>query len=106
MQDVLKFQNTASVGDLIKAYDFKPMEGTEDVFMSGVVTAKGPVIDPESGFLVFRGYTIKILGGSECYKSQIGKTGYIPYEVSIMEYDERVQLIATQEEINLVSSNP
>lgn len=100
---MLKFQNTAKVGDIIKSYDFQPMEGREDMFMTGRVIAKGPVKHPVHGFTLFEGYTIEILGGDQrTSKTRKGDTGYVPFEVDIMEYDERVTVVATEEEIEMV----
>ena len=34
---MLKFEGIANVGDIIRAYDFKPMAGRDDAFIEGVV---------------------------------------------------------------------
>ena len=34
---MLKFEGIAKVGDIIRAYDFKPMAGRDDAFVEGIV---------------------------------------------------------------------
>ena len=106
---MLKFESLANVGDVIKAFDFMPRPGVcEDMFMTGIVTAKGPIyVDRDFGDGVIRnvylcdGYTIKIIDADEdTREDRVGDTGYVPFEVSMMEYDERVQLVATEEEMS------
>lgn len=108
---MLKFAEFANVGDVIKAYDFKPMEGRPDCFMTGIVTAKGPIyVDRDFGDGVIRnvymydGYTIKIIGADEdTREARIGDTGYVPFEVDFMEYDGRIELVATKEELDAIN---
>ena len=38
---MLKFEKTAEIGDLIKAYDFQPMSDRGDSYIVGKVTDKG-----------------------------------------------------------------
>jgi hypothetical protein len=92
---MLKFAETAQIGDVIKAFDFKPMEGREDSFLIGKVIAKGPIkrFEPELDREIYLcdGYTIEI---TECSDNvRTGDTGYVPFQVSMMEYDERVQVV-------------
>lgn len=106
---MLKFAELANVGDVIKAYDFKPMEGRPDCYMTGVVLDKGPIyVDRDFGDGVVRrvyhcdGYTVKVIGSDEDSKERIGVVGYIPFRVSFQEYDERIELVATKEELTMV----
>ena len=99
---MLKFESLANIGDIIKGFDFKPMEGRPDMFMTGKVIAKGPIKHPEYGMTMFHGYTIEIIGTDEDSKERIGDVGYIPFEVDFMEYDERVSIVATAEEFAMV----
>jgi len=102
---MLKFENTAKIGDIIKAYDFQPMEDRPEVFMTGRVIAKGPIKHPVHGFTMFEGYTIEVLGGDEkTRESRKGDTGYVPFEVDFMEYDNRVQVVVTEEEVEMVKA--
>ena len=47
---MLKFANVAKVGDVIRAYDFKPMVGRSDCFVEGTVLA----IDDSQGYKAFK----------------------------------------------------
>jgi len=40
---MLKFENTANVGDTIRAYDFRPMSDRPDSYLEGEVIEKGPI---------------------------------------------------------------
>lgn len=99
---MLKFENTAKVGDIIKAYDFMPMTDRTDMFMSGKVIEKGMIKHPVYGHNMYEGYTIEIMGMGEENRYTKGEIAYVPFETDFMEYDERIQLVATAEEIELV----
>lgn len=97
---MLKFAELANVGDVIKAYDFKPMEGRPDCYMTGRVIAKGPIKHPEYGVVMYHGYTVEIIDADEDSRDfRVGDTGYIPFEVDFMEYDERIELVATANDL-------
>lgn len=86
---MLKFESLAKVGDTIGAYDF--MSNT-DRFIVGDVIAKGTT---PGGF---EGYTIKIFADSgKTTGGRCGDIGYVPFEVSFMEYDTRVNLLCDAE---------
>lgn len=102
---MLKFENTAQVGDVIKAYDFKPMPEEmkadyPDCFLVGRVVDKGDIHLP-GGPLMYRGYTVEILVERDGYTKY--ETAYVPFEVSMMEYDERVSVVVTKEEIEILA---
>lgn len=97
---MLKFEALANVGDVIKAYDFMPMEGRPDCYMTGKVVAKGEVMHPEYGVVMFRGYTIEIIDADEdTREARIGDIGYVPFEVALLEYDNRIEVVATAEDM-------
>lgn len=104
---MLKFESLANIGDIIKSFDFKPMEGRPDYFLTGIVTAKGPMMQELPGgnhAYIGEGYTVKVIGG-DAESVEMGRkdvTMYVPFEVDFMEYDERVQLVATAEELEMV----
>jgi hypothetical protein len=81
----LKYANIAGVGDIIRAYDFKPMVGRDDCFVEGVVTR----VDN-------RGYDCYVIVVSKDSWSdmedqgRVGQEVLVPFEVSFMEYDGRV----------------
>lgn len=104
---MLKFESTANIGDMIKAFDFKPMADRPEYFLTGIVTEKGPMFkEIEDGRKVYigEGYTVNVIGG-DAESVEMGRknvTMYVPFEVDFMEYDNRVTLIATKEEIEMV----
>jgi hypothetical protein len=89
---MLKFAKIAVEGDIIRAYDFKPMTGREDCFVEGKVITRG------NNGQGFDNYCIKVtkdvFGGevstTEEEGSRVGKLVYVPFEVSFMEYDARI----------------
>lgn len=84
----MKFSSVASTGDVIRAYDFKPMVGREDCFVEGkVVEAK----NTEHGYDAFKIVVSKeVFSGENVKDNLVGKFVYVPHEVSFMEYDARV----------------
>lgn len=90
---MLKYENTAEIGDVIKAFDFEPIEGRHDHFIVGRVIKKGDVIHPEHGFSLFKGFHIEITGADEDDDPRIGDIGYVPFETTF-DYDGRVQVVA------------
>ena len=100
---MLKFEALANVGDIIKAYDFKPMSDRPDMFMTGKVIDKGMIKHPVHGYEMYMAYTVEIIGQGEENNYEIGEIGYIPFEVSMMEYDERVQLVATKADLEIIA---
>ena len=86
---MLKYENLAEVGMVIRGYDFR---GTKGAYIEGKVIAKGAIHTP-SGQYYFDGYTIIVeKDGAEFGRE--GDEAYIPYETS-MDYDGRVELIDT-----------
>jgi len=95
---MLKYENLAEVGMVIRGYDFR---GSKDTYIEGKVVAKGEVYDL-NGHYHFDGYTIIVeKDGAEFGRE--GDEACIPFETSI-DYDGRVELIDTCDndaEINL-----
>lgn len=85
---MLKFENLANVGDVIRGYDFM---GMKDAYIQGTVTAKGSIYHPVEGFYMYEAYTIMVDKDGAGFGRE-GDTAYIPFETS-MEYDGRVELI-------------
>jgi hypothetical protein len=86
--NMLKNARLASVGDVIRSYDFKPMVGREDCFVEGkVVDAR----NTENGFDAFKILVSKeVFSGEKVTDHLVGKYVYVPHEVSFMEYDGRI----------------
>lgn len=87
---MLKFEKIAKVGDVIRAYDFKPMVGRSDCFVEGKVID----IDEERGYKAFKiECTADFFDGKYrkgVRSSRLAKTVFVPMEVSFMEYDARI----------------
>lgn len=84
---MLKFENTAEIGDRIKAYDFQPIPGRDEYWVTGVVSYKGMLAGG------FKGYAIKVDGCSQDqYKNDCGV--FVPFEASMLEWDGRVTKIS------------
>jgi hypothetical protein len=89
-KNMLKFEKIASVGDIIRAYDFKPMVGRSDCFVEGKVIS----INEDRGYKAFKIECMSDFFDGKFRKgvrsSRVGKTVYVPMEVSFMEYDARI----------------
>lgn len=87
---MLKFQNIARTGDVIRGYDFKPMAGRGDCYVEGVVER----ITNERGYQAFKITCTKdVFGGEDQPRgkhSRVGQIVFVPLEVDIMEYDARI----------------
>jgi len=93
---MLKFENTAQIGDTIKAHDFDPKMlasmGETPKYIAGKVVAKGMIKHPVHGFDMYYGYTIDITEDS-AGGHRVGDQGYVAFETDFMEYDNRVELV-------------
>ena len=85
---MLKYQNLAQVGDVIRAYDFR---GRRDAYIQGKVLAKGAIKKAEGAYTLYTGYTIQIQQDAAGFGRE-GDWGYIPFETYV-DYDERVELV-------------
>lgn len=78
---MLKFENTARIGDSIRALDFMPMPGADTHFV------EGPIVDiNESGG--YKAFVIRCT--KDTMNRRIGEHVYVPMQVSFMEYEGRV----------------
>lgn len=91
---MLKFAGFADIGNVIRAYDFKPMVGREDCFVEGEVQA----VTNEAGYQAYKIRVTKdVFDGKQFtevgYKSmgnRVGEFVFVPMQVSFMEYDARI----------------
>lgn len=88
---MLKFENVAKVGDVIRAYDFKPMVGRSDCFVEGKVMS----VDNSQGYKAYKILVSKdVFDNKEFtesgYGSRVTKEVFVPMQVSFMEYDARI----------------
>lgn len=88
---MLKFEGVATVGDIIRAYDFKPCAGRDDAFIEGVVENANC---NEPGFNCY-----KVTVTADKFvkfetkpnkKNRVGKIMFVPHQTSFMEFDFRV----------------
>jgi hypothetical protein len=86
--NMLKNARLATVGDVIRSYDFKPMVGREDCFVEGKVIEAN---NKEHGYSAFKILVSKeVFSGEKVTDNLVGKFVYVPHEVSFMEYDGRI----------------
>jgi hypothetical protein len=96
---MLKYENLAEVGMVIRGYDFM---GNKEAYIEGRVIAKGEITHPATGMYMYDAYTIVVEKDGADFGRE-GEEAYIPFETSL-EYDGRVELIDTCDndpEINL-----
>jgi hypothetical protein len=93
---MLKFENTANLTDIIKAYDFEPMPDRPDSYVMGPVLQKGPIYAPitKDGPKVYicDGYTIMCTHDS-C-GNRVGEEVFVPFEMGFTDFDNRVEVAA------------
>lgn len=86
---MLKYQDLATVGDVIRGYDFR---GCRSAYLQGTVLAKGAIV--VDGVYRFDGYTIQV----EKDAAEMGRDGdiaYIPFETGL-DYDGRVEVVRVE----------
>lgn len=74
-------------GDVIRAYDFKPMTGREDCFIEGTV------VDAHSTEQGYQAYRIRVTRDSWSDAKDAGRVGhemFVPWRVSFSEFSGRV----------------
>ena len=75
-------------GDIIRAYDFKPMAGREDCYI------EGEVIDAHNTEQGYQAYKIRVTNDSwregADDKGRIGIEMYVPWRVSFNEFQGRI----------------
>ena len=99
---MLKFENTANVGDMIRAYDFQPMPYRPDSYLIGEVLEKGEIwAKPHHTFPrkvhMCNGYTVFVkdseTGSVNHDMERVGRIMYVPFEMSLTDFDNRVEVI-------------
>jgi hypothetical protein len=74
-------------GDVIRAYDFKPMVGRDDCFI------EGEVIDAHSNEQGYQAYRIRVTRDSWSDSEDKGRVGiemFVPWRVSFNDFQGRV----------------
>ena len=93
----MTFENIAEIGDSIRVFDFQPGTDRGDCYIEGVVVAKHRKIGryeaiPHSCFVV---EVAKDVWNSKPSPARLGETIYVPYEVTITEWDGRISKVET-----------
>jgi hypothetical protein len=88
---MLKFENIAKVGDVIRAYDFTPMAGRDDAFIEGVVEQANC---NEPGFNAYK-ITVTVdkfkkYETKASPRNRIGKIVFVPHQTTFGEFDFRI----------------
>jgi len=84
----LKYENTAQVGDLIRAYDHEPFPGRTERYVEGLILTKGRTKQHYDAFTI-------LVMHDETFKgdhNRVNEHVLVPFE-SDMDYDGRVLLI-------------
>lgn len=89
---LLKFENTANVGDLIKAYDFEPIPGRTERYVIGRVIRKGDITSDGGSY---KGYVIEVVKDT-AFPKNAREIVAVPYEVSMFDYDNRVSVVTEE----------
>ena len=95
---MLKFEGVAKVGEFIKAMDFRPYEGRDDMFVIGKV-AKIVQNDFEGQYAP--AYMIDCVYDTEGVR--VGQEVFVPFEVSYSDWDNRVQYVNEASARSIVS---
>lgn len=86
----MSYQDVAKVGQIIRAYDFRPMPSREDCYVEGIVLDVGYISE-----FNFYGYTIKGTKDTmaEGEYTRVGELVYVPFK-TFMDFEGRVELVA------------
>ena len=85
LDEALKYEGKFKVGDVVRAYDFKPMKDRKNVYVQGKIVKAGTMVQ---GAKV---YEVKIENDSgKTSGRRIGDIAYVPMQVSMFEYDGRI----------------
>jgi hypothetical protein len=87
----MNHSSKAKIGDIIRAYDFKPCAGRDDAFVEGVVEQANC---NEPGYSCFK---ITVTADKfETYQTKadkenrVGRIVFVPHQIHFMEFDFRV----------------
>lgn len=88
---MLKFTGVAKVGQVIRAFDFKPCQGRDDAFIEGIVE------DADNMQMGFRAFKVVVTADKfDKFETEaktgnrVGQTMFVPHEVDFMEFDSRI----------------
>lgn len=88
---MLKFEEKFKIGQVVKAYDFRPREGVNQ-FVQGVIV-QDRFETPEG----VNGYLIEVQNDSGedfiTMHNRVETMACVPFEIFFGEFDERIQLV-------------
>ena len=101
LDEALKYEGKFKVGDVVRAYDFKPMTDRKNVYVQGKIVKAGTMVQ---GAKV---YEVKIENDSgKTSGRRIGDIAYVPMQVSMFEYDGRIVKVSDiKEGVDLDEAN-
>jgi len=101
VDEALKYEGKFKVGDVVRAYDFKPMKDRKNVYVQGKIVKAGTMVQ---GAKV---YEVKIENDSgKTSGRRIGDIAYVPMQVSMFEYDGRIVKVSDiKEGVDLDEAN-
>lgn len=88
---MLKFEGKFKVGEVIKAYDFMPMSNRPDSYIVGRIVDDFNV---QHHVQTYKVEIIEHVFAGEIDHDETGTEAWIPHEVPILEYDNRIQKVA------------
>ena len=74
-------------GDVIRAYDFKPMVGREDCFIEGEVLETN---NTEQGYQAYKIRVVRDSWSDAEDKGRVGIEMFVPWHVSFSEFQGRI----------------
>ena len=83
----LMFENTADIGDKIRAYDFAPREIRGDCYLEGTVIKKGYITGKDYKCYKIK-VTKKVFCGTEKSNTKI-TTAYVPFETDMDNFEKK-----------------
>ena len=97
---MLKFENTAEIGDLIRAYAFEQMPDRPDTYVTGWVKEKGAIFVEIDGVerYICDGYTI-LCQYDAAHGAREGFNVYVPFEMGFTDFDGRVENLTVKVEV-------
>ena len=88
---MMKYENTAEIGDVIKAFDFQPMPGRGNCYITGKVLEKGNI---EMGYAAYKIEVTGQMWDGKPTDRAVGEIFYVPFETSMEDrfedYNNRV----------------
>ena len=82
MNTELNFENTAEIGDVVRSWDFKPMEDRGDCFIEGIVVGKDD--------MMFEIVVQKRVFDGDVVDVTPGEAVRTAFKVLLMEWEDRI----------------